>query len=265
MDDVGRQPDREYLANPVPCNFDGIYAFIDEMQAQCGVKSNLILFPSEPHLQMAIFQKWRVLFKHLESILFGPNSGWKTHDQKASWFMWVQMFFLNRWYKCITSDIIDLEELHENFQTIWQANYAYHITTVLSVELRVEELKMACQLNASECDSCHLKGQTNLGCSRCDSKVKTSVPRTEPTGAPDNPAYLKMSKDFDAWKKKQLAGAKISAKDFFIAEKITAGFPSKYLTVSKADNNVSSAPNADPFRRYVDKQGGLKNLVIGNF
>ena len=125
---------------------------------------------------------------------------------------------------------------------------------------------MACQLNASECDSCHLKGQTNLGCSRCDSKTKTVTPRTEPTGgAPDNPAYVKMSKDFDIWKKKQASGAKTSAKDFFLAEKITAGFPPKYLTTTKVDNATPSVSNADPFRRYVDKQGGLKNLVIGNF
>lgn len=71
-----------------------------------------------------------------------------------------------------------------------------------------------------------------------------------------------MSKDYDTWKTKQAAGSRL-VKDFFLASKITTEWPARFLSSTKTD--TTPIPNADPFRRYVDKQGTLKNLVIGNF
>jgi len=216
---------------------------------------------------MKIFQKWQKLFKSLESLLFGSSGGWKRHDQKSTWFMWVQMFFLNLWYKCITSNIIDLNELTENFTEKWHSKYHHKITTTTELDVRVKWFRLSCQLNASECDTCHLKGQTSLGCSRCDSmslKNRSTVPKPDSTtGAPDNPAYIKMSKDFKAWKEKQASGADVTTKAYFLAHNITMGFPPKSLNTTKVDTDASAISKSScPFLRFVNKQGGMTNLVI---
>jgi len=272
---LGTVPDQAFIKNSVPCNFNGIYGFIREMQNQCGIDSNFVLFLAEPHVQMKIFQKWQKPFKSLESLLFGSSGGWKRFDQKFTWFMCVQMSFLDLCYKCIiTSVIIDLNELTESFTEKWLSKYHHRITTTteLDVIVRVKLFKLFCQLKASECDTCHLKGQpqTSLRFSRCDSNsIKTSPTASRadaPTGAPDNSAYIKMYTEFKVWKDKQASGIDVTTKNYYFVElNIAMGFPPKFFNISKVNIGASIISKSScPFLRSVNKQGGMTNLVIEN-
>jgi hypothetical protein len=160
--------------------------------------------------------------------------------------------------RCITSDIIDLNELTRDFETRWQVHYMHRVKTELDIESQADHFQLSLLLNLSKCPDCHFIGMCNLFCTKCD-HTKTTKSNREPAPTGEvNPEFTTAVRAYDAWKKQQGKIKANSHADYFTATNIT-GFPKKYLN-PKPDTSTASKGSTNPFKRFCNLQGGLADL-----